>query len=54
MESILQVWNVIESVFTYFGWGYLYYSAGYFCYDKFNMLNKYMRTSQQSMTVLPC
>ena len=28
--------QVIEYVFTYFSWGYLYFSAGYFCYDEFN------------------
>ena len=27
--------HVTEYVFTYFSWGYLYFSAGYFGYDKF-------------------
>ncbi len=32
-----------EYVFTYFSWGYLYFSAGYFCYDEFNNTDVSMR-----------
>ena len=35
--------QVIEYVFTYFSWGYLYFSAGYFCYDEFNKTDVSMR-----------
>lgn len=32
-----------EYVFTYFSWGYLYFSAGYFGYGKFNTKDVSMR-----------
>ena len=35
--------QTIEYVFTYFGCSYLYYGAGYFCYDKFNRTDRSMR-----------
>ena len=35
--------QAIEYVFTYFGWGYLYFSAGYFWCDEFNTTDVDMR-----------
>ena len=35
--------HVTEYVFTYFSWGYLYFSAGYFGYDKFHKDDVSMR-----------
>ena len=35
--------HVTEYVFTYFSWGFLYFSAGYFGYDKFHKDDVSMR-----------
>jgi hypothetical protein len=55
MEWISRIWNAIEYVFTYyFGWGYFYFSAGYFCYDKFNISDTNMRTFRQRSYAFSC
>ncbi len=46
MKVNSSVHHAIEYVFTYVSWGYFYFSAGYFCYDKFNMQCTRMRTFQ--------
>lgn len=35
--------HAIEYVFTYFSWGYFYFSAGYFCCDELNRHDTRMR-----------
>lgn len=48
-HSLVQ--HAIEYVFTYFSWGYFYFSASYFCYDKFQMHDTSMRVLQSSIPI---
>lgn len=48
MNELSMLLQTIEYVAAYFGWGYYFYSVGYFWYDKFNCIVNDMRRVQSN------